>query len=414
MRLSTALALTLLVSVAALAQGMEEVPGAPQDTAPLTTGGLAGQIGVPGVGLTADDLGNTYAVPGFPTGSRLKDIARVTSVRGNQLFGYGLVIGLNGTGDGQQTGFTVQMLQNALRAMGIASEGDTSIRVENVAAVVVTADLPAFAKPGDRIDVLVSSIGDAESLQGGTLWQTPLQGADGEAYAVAQGPVSLGGYVAGGGGGGGSTTVNHPTAGNVPNGAYVEREVPTTLMEGNSLLVSLYEADFTTASRVARAVNETLPDLRAAAIDASTIKISAAGVTAYTAVDMIAEVENVRVEPDNRARIVINERTGTIVMGGDVRVLPGAISHGSLQVEVRPDPIVVQPPPLSSGDTVVLPNEQITITDSGGPMIPVGGGATISDVIASLNALGAQTRDMIAILQAMKAAGLILADLEIQ
>ncbi len=263
--------------------------------------------------------------------------------------------------------------------------------------------------------MLVSSIGDAESLQGGTLWQTPLQGADGEVYAVAQGPVSLGGYMAGGGGGGGgSTTVNHPTAASVPNGAYVEREVPTTLMEGNSLLISLYQADFTTASRVARAVNEALPDLRAAAIDASTIKISAAGITAYTAVDMIAEVENVRVDPDNRARIVINERTGTIVLGGDVRVLPGAGCNGALGFVVRRDPIVVQPPPLSSGDTVVLPNEQITVTDSGGPVMPVGGGATINDVVASLNALGAQTRDLIAILQAMKAAGLILADLEIQ
>lgn len=403
-----ALLLVALAASVALAQGMSPIPGVPQDSAAGGTGGLAGEL-APAAPVTAiasqmDPLG---------TGTRLKDIARVTSVRGNQLFGYGLVVGLNGTGDGQQTGFTTQTLINALREMGINPES-TNIRVQNIAAVMVTADLPAFARPGDKIDVLVSSVGDSKSLQGGQLMLTPLQGADGEVYAVAQGPLSIGGYNAQGGGGGSSQTKNHPTTGIIPNGAYVEREVPTVLAEGNSLLVSLFQSDFTTASRVAHAISQEVPGARAAAMDGSTIKITSSDLGTYTVVDLIAALENVRVTPDNRARIIINERTGTIVLGGDVRVLPGAIAHGSLQVEVRKGATVVQPPPLSNGQTVVLPNETVSVEETGGPIQEVGGGATIQDVIASLNALGAKPRDLIAILQAMQAAGLILADVEVQ
>ncbi len=409
-RLRPALWLLLsgLLAAAGWAQGMTPVPGAPQSVTPAGSGGLAGDLAPVGSAMTAasqmDPLG---------TGTRLKDIARVTSVRGNQLFGYGLVVGLNGTGDGQQTGFTTQTLINALRTMGINPDA-TNIRVQNIAAVMVTADLPAFARPGDKIDVLVSSVGDAKTLQGGLLMQTALQGADGEIYAVAQGALSIGGYNAEGGGGGSSQTKNHPTTGMIPNGAYVEREVPTVLAEGNSLLVTLYQADFTTASRVAHAIGQEVPDARAAAIDASTIKISAADLSAFNVVDLIAQLENVRVTPDNRARIIINERTGTVVLGGDVRVLPGAVAHGSLQVEVKRAATVVQPPPLSNGQTVVLPTESVRVEETGGPLQGVGGGATIQDVIASLNALGAKPRDLVAILQAMQAAGLILADVEIQ
>lgn len=384
------LAILLLLAAGALAQAPEVAPSA---------------------GLPLPDA--TAPFDPSQVGTRLKDIARVTSVRGNQLFGYGLVIGLAGTGDGQQTAFTTQTLVNALRELGINPES-ANIRVKNIAAVMVTAELPAFSRPGDRIDVTVSSVGDAKSLQGGTLLLTPLQGADGEVYAVGQGPVSIGGYASQGGGGGASATKSHPTAGLVPNGAYVERETPTQLTDGNSILVTLFQPDFTTASRVARAVNRELTDVRAAAVDAGTIKVSAADIGTYTAVDVIAELENVRITPDNRARIVINERTGTVVLGGDVRVMPGAVAHGALQVEVRPVTTVVQPPPLSNGQTVVLPGEDLTVGEPGGSLASVGGGATIQDVIASLNALGAKPTDMIAILEAMQAAGLLLADLEIQ
>jgi len=414
--LMAVMAVAVVLAAPSVAQGAGEapgggvytLPGSPQDTAPRSGPGLSSSW--PGVGpATAADL---LGLPG-PTDrvTRVKDIARIQSVRGNQLLGYGLVVGLAGTGDGQQTGFPVASLKSMLEKYGITlAQGN--IRVDNIAAVMVTADLPAFAKPGDRIDVTIASIGDADSLQGGVLLQTQLQGADAETYAVAQGELSIGGYNAQGGGGAG-VTKNHPTVGMIPNGAIVEQEVPTTIAEGNNVFVTLFEADFTTASRVAQAINEELPELRAAAIDAETIKISAPSVSQYTVVDIIAKVENVRVSPDNRARIIINERTGTIVMGGDVRVMPGAISHGSLRVEVRPRPVVVQPPPLSNGQTVVVPGGDVTATETGGPLQPIGG-STIDDVIASLNALGAQTRDMIAILQAMKAAGLILADVEIR
>jgi flagellar P-ring protein precursor FlgI len=405
-RIAVPVLLLLALPWAAMADGgAYGVPGVPQDRAPRTTPGLSSEWGD-----ASDPLLASYGTRGGST--RLKDISRVQSVRGNQLIGYSLVVGLAGTGDGQQTSFPIASLRSMLKQFGINPDAD-NIRVDNIAAVVVTADLPPFAKPGDTIDVTVSSIGDADSLQGGVLLQTPLQGADGEVYAVAQGEMSIGGYNETGAGGG-QVRLNHPTVGMIPNGAYVEREVPTSIAEGNSVFVTLFEADFTTASRAAKAINEEMDDVHAAAVDAATIKVSANNTSAYGIVDLVAELENVRLDPDNRARIVINERTGDIAMTGQVRVMPGAVSHGSLQVEIRPEPVVVQPPPLSSGATVVLPNATPEVTETGGPFMAVGGTSTIDDVIASLNALGAQTRDMIAILQAMKAAGLLLADVEVR
>jgi len=344
--------------------------------------------------------------------TRLKDIGKVQGVRSNQLFGLGIVVGLDGTGDSQQAVFTSQALLNLLAQLGVNVEGQ--VRTQNVATVMVTAELPAFVKPGDRIDVTVSSIGNAKSLQGGQLIQTPLQGADGDVYAVAQGPITIGGFNATGGGGGERVTKNHPTAGRIPNGAIVEKEVEMEMVQERSLTVTLSHADFSTASRAAAAINEAIPRASARAIDASSIRVSLPPDAEFSLIDLIAQIETVELTVDTPAKIVINEKTGTVVMGGNVRVQPVAVAHANLSVQVSATPVVSQPPPLSSGQTVAGTKTKLTVTEGQSRLMPVMGGDTIDDVISSLSAIGATPRDMIAILQAMKSAGAILAEIEMQ
>jgi len=365
-----------------------------------------------GVLFAAVGHGHTQALP---VTARLKDIARVQGVRSNQLFGVGIVVGLDRTGDSQQSKFTPRAIASMLQQMGMTIDA-AQIRTENVATVMVTAGLEAFKKPGDTIDATVSSIGNAESLQGGFLVQTPLQGADGEVYAVAQGPISIGGYNATGGGGGGGAAVqkNHPTVGRVPNGAIVEREVEMDLAEGQCLTMTLHNPDFTTASKAAAAISAQLAPLQAVAVDASSVQVSLPRGAEFQIVDLIARIENLEVETDSAAKIIINEKTGTIVMGGDVRVKPGAVAHANLNVTVTTTPVISQPPPLSSGMTVATGKTEVSVKEGTGRVVPLDGGSSIDDVVASLNAIGATPRDMMAILQAMKSAGLILAEIEMQ
>lgn len=346
--------------------------------------------------------------------TRLKDIAAVQGVRGNQLVGYGLVVGLDGSGDGNGSAFTPQSVASMLQKFGITvSPG--ALQLKNVAAVMVTATLPPFAKNGSAIDVTVSSLGDAKSLQGGTLLQTPLQAANNKVYAVAQGAVSVGGFLAGGGSG--SVTKNFVTAGRVPGGALVEQDVPTTLLGASSgtLDVTLALPDFTTAARLANAINDRKPYgvTMAVAADAGTIRV---GFTPGSdPVSVIAGLENVPVETDVIAKIVINERTGTVVMGGNVEVSACAVAHGNLTVSIANAPIISQPGPFSrQGQTVVAPRKIINVAEGNERLIPMANSTTLDSVVRSLNALGVTPRDLIAILQAMKEAGALHAEIEIQ
>ena len=341
---------------------------------------------------------------------RMKDLARIQGVRENELFGYGLVIGLNGTGDKAGTLFTVQSIASMLQRMGIQVPRDR-VGVKNVAAVVITAKLPPFAKTGTTLDVLVSSLGDASSLQGGTLLLTPLQAADGKVYAVAQGPVSMGGFNVEAGGTGEKVQKNHPTVGRVPGGAIIEREVPTTVVENQTLAIVLNYPDFTTAGRLAEAVNGTLGSGLARAEDAATVRVRIR--PDQDPMDLIAKLEHLKVEPDRVAKVVINERTGTVIMGSQVRVSTVAISHGSLTVQIKSEFQVSQPPALSGGKTAVVPKTDVTVQEEKRALSVVEEGASIGDLVQALNAVGVTSRDLIAILQAIKQAGALQAELEI-
>lgn len=345
--------------------------------------------------------------------ARIKDIASVQGVRGNQLVGYGLVVGLAGTGDSQQVGFTAQSVNSMLARLGL-NVPTSSLRLKNVAAVMLTADLPAFAKEGSTIDVTASSLGDASSLQGGTLLQTPLQAANGQTYAVAQGSISVGGFLAGGGGGGGQVSQNHVTAGRIPGGAIVEREAPTTLTANATLAITLSQPDFTTAVRVADAITENLPTgvLGAKAVDASTVQVGFQ--PGSDPVSVIAQLEDLDVDPDCAAKIVINERTGTVVVGGDVTVSACAIAQGNLTVRIADDSTVSQPAPMSGGTTVSVPKATVTAASEDRHLMQVNDSPTIARVVKALNALGVTPRDLISILQTMKQAGALHATLEIQ
>jgi len=360
-------------------------------------------------------LAGAALMPSASAQARLKDIAAVQGVRGNQLVGYGLVVGLDGTGDGNGSTFTPQSVASMLQKFGITvSPG--ALQLKNVAAVMVTATLPPFVKNGSAIDVTVSSLGDAKSLQGGTLLQTPLQAANNKVYAAAQGAISVGGFLAGGGAGG-SVAKNFVTAGRIPGGALVEQDVPTTMLgaSSGSLEVTLSQPDFTTAARLVNAINTHKPYgvTDAVAADAGTIRV---GFTPGSdPVSVIAGLENVPVDTDEVAKIVINERTGTVVMGGNVEVSACAVAHGNLTVSIANAPIISQPNPLSrQGQTVVLPRKIINVAEENERLIPVPNSATLDSVVKSLNALGVTPRDLIAILQAMKEAGALHAEIEIQ
>jgi len=342
--------------------------------------------------------------------ARLKDIASVKGVRDNQVIGYGLVVGLDGTGDRDNTEFTVQSLSSLLAKMGIGVDVD-AIRVRNVAAVMVTATLPPFARTGSRLDTVVSSMGDASSLEGGTLLMTPLFGPDGEIYAIAQGPVSVGGFSAGGGGGSG-VQKNHPTVGRLAGGAIVEREVPYGIDDKREFQVALMRPDFTTAERTARAINQRFGDGTARPRDAGTLALQVPEVFGADVVRFLAQVEALEVQPDRAARVVLNERTGTVVMGADVRVSTVAVSHGSLTVTISATNQVSQPGAFSPGQTVVVQNRDVETFEEESRLNVVEG-TSIGDLVRGLNAMGVTPRDLIAILQAIKAAGALSAELEI-
>jgi len=341
---------------------------------------------------------------------RIKEIADIKGVRDNQLVGYGLVVGLDGTGDGKKALFTVQSMVSMLEKMGITVE-TKDINVSNVAAVMVTADLPPFAKAGGRIDALVSSIGDAKSLQGGTLLLTPLKGANGQVYSVAQGPVNTGGFTAGGAGA--SVQKNFPTVGRVIGGALIEREINIDFNSRRTLTLSLHNPDFTTASRVVEAINRQAYGTTAMAPDAGTVQLDIPDMFSGNVVELVARIEKLEVRPDAVARVVINERTGTVVMGETVRIDTVAIAHGNLNIIIKTTAQVSQPAPFSDGTTVVSPDTMIAADEGEGQLIVLPSGTSIGELVRALNALGVSPRDLIAIFQAIKAAGALQADLEV-
>ncbi|MFP5211830.1 MAG: flagellar basal body P-ring protein FlgI [Acidobacteriota bacterium] len=343
--------------------------------------------------------------------TRIKDIAYFLGTRPNNLIGYGLVVGLNGTGDNTNTQFTINTLANLLDNMGIHVDPRLT-KVKNVAAVMVTSKLPPFARSGAKIDVDVSSIGDAKNLAGGTLLMTPLQGPDGKTYAVAQGAVSTGGFAVQGASGS-TAQKNHPTVGYISNGALVEQEVAVDYADLDHLDLVLKNPDFTTANKAADSINSALGGSFAQPLDGSTIRLEVPPTYRSQMVAMLTKVENLEIQPDTVAKIIINERTGTIIMGENVRISPVAIAHGSLTIQVSEQPSVSQPLPLSQGQTVVTPQSNIQVQEGKGALAIVGGGVTIGQVVKGLNAIGATPRDLINILQAIKAAGALQAEIEL-
>ena len=348
--------------------------------------------------------------------ARIKDIAHIQGVRENQLMGYGLVVGLQGTGDLGRAELTVQTVSSMLIRMGIRIDKKLLQQQMNVAAVMVTAELPAFAAAGQRLDVTVSSMGNARSLQGGTLLMAPLMGADGQVWAIAQGPLTLGGWSAEGSFGN-STSKNHVTVGRIPEGALVERTVKVKLQGRDHLLLHLRQPDFSTAVKMAQAINQAVgaTDKVARAQDATTVRVEIPEAMRDDVAGYIAGLEVLEVQPDAAARVVINERTGTVVLGGEVRVRPCAVAHGNLRVTIGTRYDASQPAPFrGGGDTVVTPTEQVDAQESPGQLKAIPQTANIVEVVAALNALGASPRDLVAILQAIKAAGALDAKLEVQ
>jgi len=343
--------------------------------------------------------------------NRIKDVAAFQGVRDNQLVGYGLVVGLNGTGDRRQTFFSTQTLSNMLERSGM-SVSPTLIRVKNIAAVMVTAVLPPFARHGSRIDVTVSSIGDAASIQGGVLIMTPLKAANNEVYVSAQGQLALGGFSASGGGS--RVQLNHPTVGRIPNGGLVEQEVPFSLAGKTRLSLVLHDSDFTTATRTVKAVNDIVGSDVASAVDGRTISIRVPATFTERVVEFMSMIENAQMEVDFPAKVVLNERTGTIVLGKNVKIAEVSIIHGSLSIQVGTVFDVSQPAPFSrQGETKVIPETQITAQEEKGRTVTLPGGASVEEVVRALNSIGAGPRDVIAIIQAIKAAGALQAELEI-
>lgn len=341
--------------------------------------------------------------------TRIKDVAKVQGVRANQLVGYGLVMGLNGTGDSNKTLEVLQSVANMLRRFGVTVD-QASLKTKNVAAVTVTATLPPFVREGDTIDVTVSSMGDAKSIQGGTLIQTPLMAGNGEVYAVAQGAVSTGGFTAGNGGN--TRQKNFPTVGLTPNGAIVERTVEDDLGTDGTISLSLARADFTTAARIAQTINARYAGVATAA-NPGRIDIRIPPHFRGNLVSFIAGIEELPVMPDNIAKVVVNERTGTIVMGGDVSVDSIAIAQGGISISIETEADVSQPTPFSVGSTVVTKNGSTDVAEERANTIVLDATANVSDIVGALNSVGATPRDIISILQAIKASGALHAELEI-
>lgn len=342
---------------------------------------------------------------------RVKDLATVAGVRENQLVGYGLVVGLDGTGDmTAQTPFTIQSIRNMLLQMGITTPENTNPQLRNVAAVMVSASLPPFAKPGKTIDVTVSSIGNAKSLRGGSLIMTPLKGADGAVYAMAQGNLVVGGFGAETKDGS-SISVNVPSVGRVPNGATVEREVVSPFLTDAALTLNLHRSDFTTATRMAQAIDGVLGAGSATAVDGSSVRVASPTDPAQRT-SFMAVVENIELSPgEAAARVIVNSRTGTVVIGQNVHVSAAAVTHGSLTVTISNDPIVSQPAPLSGGQTAVVPNSQIDVKEEKNKMFLFDPGVSLNDIVEAVNQVGAAPGDLVAILEALKEAGALRAEL---
>ncbi|HJL19621.1 MAG TPA: flagellar basal body P-ring protein FlgI [Sandaracinaceae bacterium LLY-WYZ-13_1] len=351
--------------------------------------------------------------PGRAHAARILEVCEVAGVRDNQLVGYGLVVGLNNTGDYGRARFTLQSTAAMLRRLG-ATVDPRMIQTRNAAAVMVTATLPASANPGTHIDVTVSSLGNARSLSGGTLLQTPLYGADREVYAVAQGAVLLGGYGASGRTGS-RVSRNHLTAGRVPEGAIVEQRVPGNgLRADGPITLTLREPSFITARRVVEAIDGELGDGAARAVDSGTVEVTVPEDAGEDRVGLLARIQVLEVEPESRARVVIDERTGTVVVGANVRLGAAAIAQGGLTVQISEQPAVSQPNVLADGDTTTVDQSDVEVQAEGGALRTIGPAASLEDVVNALNALGARPRDLIAIFQALRSAGALQAEIEVQ
>ncbi len=346
-------------------------------------------------------------------GVRLKDLSHIQGIKYQQLIGYGLVVGLNGTGDSKRSQFTVQSVVNMLQKFGVTVPQD-KIKVNNVAAVIVTAELPAFAREGDRLTVTVSSLGDAKSLEGGILLLTPLANPAGEVMALTQGPLSVGGFAVQTSGGGG-VRQNHPLVGRIPDGAQIQKSLQTDYQLGNTLSYSLNSSDLTTTQRAVQAINRRFGAGTAQMESPHTFKIHIPDKLTDNNMKyaFLSELEQIEIQPDVVARVVINERTGTIVIGGNVSVLPAAIAHGNLSVEISSEPIVSQPAPFSKGQTVVVPNTSATVYQEKGNVVTIGNATTVQEVAQALNVMGLVPRDIVAVMQALKEAGALQAELVI-
>jgi flagellar P-ring protein precursor FlgI len=346
-----------------------------------------------------------------PGATRLKDVASLQGADSTPVIGYGLVVGLNKSGDRRQTIFSAQTLANMLERFGVSVPAG-QIKVENIAAVLVTSELPPYARLGTRLDATASSVGDARSLQGGVLLPTPLRGPDGQVRALAQGPLSLGGF--GGGSAGNNVQVNHLTVGRIPAGALVQLGTPVAMPTTDSILLVLKDPDFISAARVAQAIGAELgPDV-AHVVDSATVTVRVPAQYKNAVPDLVARLEPLEVDVDAVARVVINERTGTVVVGGAVRIGPAAVAHGNLSVKISTQLNVSQPGPLSpKGETVVVPSEQVDVTEGRNQLLTLEQGTSLDAVVRALNALGATPRDIIAIMQALKAAGALRAELVI-
>ncbi len=352
-------------------------------------------------------------LPNISYADRIKDLTRIAGVRDNQLIGYGIVVGLDGTGDQTtQTPFTIQSLENMLRQLGITLPPGTNPQLKNIAAVIVNATLPPFAKPGQAIDITVNSIGNAKSLRGGSLLMTPMKGLDGKVYAMAQGNLVVGGF------GiettdGSSISVNIPSVGRVPNGATVERTVANSFGQGDYIVLNLNRTDFTTANRMVDAINEWIGIGTAVALDGTSVRVRAPNDSSQR-VAFTSMVENIEMKPDDGpARVIVNSRTGTVVIGKHVTVTEAAVSHGSLVVTISSNPIISQPGPLSDGATVVVPNSDIDIEQEDSRMFLFNPGISLDDLVRAVNQVGAAPGDLVAILEALKEAGALKAELVI-
>jgi flagellar P-ring protein precursor FlgI len=344
--------------------------------------------------------------------SRIKDITLIEGDRDNQLVGYGLVVGLAGAGDSNPNA-TLHSVANVLQRYGITVNAQQDVTAKNTAAVMVTADISAFLKSGARIDVTVASLGDAKALQGGVLLQTPLIGGDGHTYAVAQGPIAIGGFLGGtGGAGGASVQKNHPTVGTINNGAIVEREIPSQFVHNGTMRLLLHNPDFTSAARMSQAINDSWP-LSASALDAATVQVRLPPRYTGREVSFISDLGMIDITPDTMARVVINERTGTIVATSTVRISEVAVADGSLTITIASNQGVSQPNPLSQGQTTPTQSTQTTATETKGSLIIIKDLPTIEQLASALNALGVSTREMMAIFQTLKRAGALQADLVI-